>query len=72
MKLIVDRFEGEFAVCEDEEGKIVNILKAKINISLSEGDVFEINESEEITLLADDTTNRKEKIQKMIKGLWKN
>ena len=30
MRLVIDRFEGAYAVCEDENKNIVNILKARL------------------------------------------
>jgi len=30
MKYIIDRFEGDMAVCEDETGKTVDIKKSSI------------------------------------------
>lgn len=52
--LVVDRFEGDFAVCEDRENcKIMNILKSELPNNVIEGDVlrfqnnqYKIDESE--------------------------
>ncbi len=36
-KLIIDRFEGDFAVCEQEDKKFINILKNKLPQEAKEG-----------------------------------
>lgn len=40
MKLIIDRFEGKYAVCELEDGKFVDIPKEDIPEDAKEGDVL--------------------------------
>lgn len=64
MKIIIDRFEGEFAVVELEDKIIVDMPKALVPKGSREGDVLEIiiNKSE--------TENRKKRIEKMCEGLW--
>lgn len=39
--LIVYRLEGEYAVCEDEDKKMVNIQLESLPIDLKEGDCIE-------------------------------
>lgn len=36
----IDRFEGEFAVCEDEEGNFLDIPKALLPADVREGTVL--------------------------------
>ena len=38
--LSIDRFEGEFALCEDETGKLHPILREKIPQNAKEGDLL--------------------------------
>lgn len=38
--IVLDRFEGDFAVIEDEDGKIKNIPKALIDKEVTEGSVI--------------------------------
>lgn len=38
--LIIDRFEGEFAVCENEDGKVSNIHISKLEKSADVGSVL--------------------------------
>lgn len=49
MKLIIDRFEGNFAVIEAEDGKIYNIPKELFHCC-SEGDILNLEFDEEETL----------------------
>ena len=39
MKYIIDRFEGEYAVCEDENGAFVNIPKDRFSCDARSGDI---------------------------------
>ena len=41
MSYIIDRFEGSFAVCEDENGSMVNIKLTDIKGRPKEGDVID-------------------------------
>ena len=70
MKLIIDRFEGNYAVCEKKDGSMINIEKDRISQEAKEGDVLEVSE-EGITIDEKATKNRKEEIEKMTKDLWK-
>ncbi len=36
----IDRFEGDFAVCENEEGEMVNIQRTRLPKSAREGDIL--------------------------------
>jgi len=70
MKVIIDRFEGIYAVCEKEDGNMINIEKDKIGQDAKQGDVLEITENE---IIIDETAsrNRREEIEKLTKNLWK-
>ena len=72
MKLIVDRFEGQYMVCETEKGEMVNIPKEEVSVSVSEGDVFEIDDNKVSKILLEETLKRKQKIEEMVKNLWEN
>ena len=65
MRIIVDRFEGEFAVCELENGKFIDVPKCLFPDS-SEGDIFEI------TKKSNETEIRKAKISKLADELWED
>lgn len=38
----IDRFEGDYAVCELENGQMIDILKSKFNYDINEGDIINI------------------------------
>jgi len=70
MKVIIDRFEGIYAVCEKEDGSMINIEKDKIGKDSKEEDVLLVTENG-ITIDEEATRNRKEEIEKLTKDLWK-
>lgn len=65
MKVIIDRFEGDFAVVEVDVGKCVNIPKVLIPNS-KEGDIVRI-EIEKI-----ETEERKKHIQKLMNNVFED
>ena len=40
MRLVIDRFEGEYAVCEFENGEYIDVSKVDIPQEAKEGDVL--------------------------------
>ena len=68
MKGIIDRFEGEYAVVELEDGKMININKIQLPLGVEEGMVIHISES--ITINIDETNKRKKEIEKLTEDLW--
>lgn len=69
MKVIIDRFEGNFAVCEKEDEEMINIEKSKLPINSKEGDVL-IIEGESITFDEEETNARRERMRKLMDSLW--
>ena len=65
-KLIIDRFEGEFAVCETEELEFINLPKAALPLGAKEGDVISVSIDES------ETDKRKEKIDGLMNSLFKD
>lgn len=65
MKVIIDRFEGDYAVVEIEIGKCVNIPKVLVS-NAKEGDVvsIEINKN--------DTAERKKHIQELMNKVFED
>lgn len=70
MKVVIDRFEGSFAVCEKEDRTIINIKKETIPSNSKEGDVLNII-GNEITIDINETEKRKKEIDELTKDLWK-
>lgn len=64
MKISIDRFEGEFAVVELKDGKIVDMPRALLPEDAKEGDIIEIR------IDLEETQKRKKEIEKMCEGLW--
>ena len=60
MKVIIDRFEGEFAVCEKEDRKIIDIEISKLPSNAKEGDVLNIS-NDTITIEVEETEKEEEK-----------
>ena len=63
MKVIIDRFEGDYAVVELEVGKSVNIPKILIP-DAKEGDVIKI------IIDRDTTGERKKQIQELVNNVF--
>lgn len=70
MKVVIDRFEGRFAVCEKDDRTMMNIEKSKIPAKAAEGDVLDIEEGT-VTLDVEETARRKKEIEKLADDLWK-
>lgn len=66
MKIIIDRFEGEFAVVELENGNMVDIPKCILPNEAKEGSVLSI------TLEIDETEERANRIEDKFKSLFDN
>ena len=69
MKVIIDRFEGKFAVCEKEDRKMLDIERNKVPSTAKEGDVLNITD-DKITLDIEETEKRKKEIEELTKDLW--
>lgn len=70
MKLIIDRFEGAYAVCEKENRQMINIPINSIPLEAKEGTVIIIN-NDKITIDFEETNRRKLEIEELTKDLWK-
>lgn len=70
MKYIIDRFEGSFAVCEDEQRNMLNIERDKIPSTAVEGDVLIIKDNN-IVIDLKETENRKKHIKELMNDLFK-
>lgn len=69
MRYIIDRFEGNYAVCEDENKNMVNIERNRLPSTAKEGAVLRV-EGNDIKVDYDSTEARKQKIKKMMESLW--
>ncbi|MGI6357917.1 MAG: DUF3006 domain-containing protein [Bacillota bacterium] len=67
--LIIDRFEGEFAVCE-RDGEMINIPRHLIPGGAQEGDVLQ--ETPDGYVVDEEATAvRRKRIVALMKDLWK-
>lgn len=64
MKVIIDRFEGKYAIVELEKKSTVNMPRELVPKGAKEGDVINI----EINI--EETNKRKERIKKLINNLF--
>jgi len=64
MKVIIDRFEGEYAIVELPDRSTVDMPKKLIPQGAKEGDVLKIEVDK------DETAKRKERIKKLMDELW--
>lgn len=74
MKVIVDRFEGNYAVCEnisddDLISEMLNIERSKLPSTVKEGDILAIT-SDSIIIDTKETEKRKKEIELLTKDLW--
>jgi hypothetical protein len=70
MRVIIDRFEGDYAVCEREDRKMINIEKRRLPEGVKEGDALIIN-GDVIKIERQETNRKKEEIKKLMDELWK-
>jgi hypothetical protein len=70
MKVTIDRFEGEYAVCEKTDRTMINIKKDNLPVEAREGDVLVID-GEDIRIDTGATSKRKKAIRKLMDDLWK-
>lgn len=67
----IDRFEGDFAICEDRKTqKMVNIKKSLLPIDATEGDIIKFENGKYI-LDIDQTKKEKEEIKNLVDNLFK-
>lgn len=66
MKVIIDRFEGDFAVCEKEDRTMVDIPKEILPEKAKEGDVLIIS----ISIDSEETEKRKKIVEDLTKDIW--
>ncbi|MGI5838949.1 MAG: DUF3006 domain-containing protein [bacterium] len=69
MKVIIDRFEAEFAVCETEDRQMLNIHRNRLPKEAKEGDVLRIAEGG-VAIDKEETAVRRRRSKEMIDNLW--
>ncbi|MCR4431567.1 MAG: DUF3006 domain-containing protein [Tepidanaerobacteraceae bacterium] len=66
---VIDRFEGEFAVIEKDDKKVMNIKRILLPENAGEGDVIDL---ESMTVDEKETLRRKENIQKLAEKMFRD
>ena len=69
MKVIIDRFEGDFAVCEKADRTMLNIKRDKLPVDAKEGDAL-IIEGDVISIDVAETKKRKNTVNKLFSNLF--
>lgn len=69
-KFIVDRFEENYAVCETEDKKMVNIHRSELPENAKEGDVLILLQDNKYFIDSESTRQRRERIKKKMNSLW--
>ena len=68
MKVILDRYEEEYALCEMEDRSMLHLPKKHLPPAVQVGDVLEIS----IKICKDETLKRKQNIEKLADSLWED
>lgn len=69
MRIIIDRFEGDYVVCEDDNKVMIKIKRNILPENAKEGDVIkEVNNQLQIDIK--ETKARSNKIKKLMDNLW--
>lgn len=69
MKVVIDRFEGDYAVCEKEDREMIDIKRHCLPKEAKEGDVLHI-EGDKIIIDINETEKRRKEIEELTKDLW--
>jgi len=69
MKVIIDRFEGKYAVCEREDGTMFNFDRSKLPLEASEGDIILID-GNNVSIDVKATKERNKYMKKLMDDVW--
>ena len=69
MEYVIDRFEGNIAVCEDESRNFIEIDKARLPEGAHEGSTIVVDDKGLISL--GDGTVREKRIADKMKAAWR-
>lgn len=70
-QLIIDRFEGNYAICEDSENKYFAIETSELPDGAKPGCVLEIDDEGVISLNLEETEARKKRIGKKQRDVFR-
>ena len=69
VQVTIDRFEGNIAVCEKEDGSFIDMDRDKLPEGVKAGDVILIQDGK-ATIDQKTTDERKQRISKFMEDLW--
>jgi hypothetical protein len=69
MEYVIDRFEGNFAVCESDSGDFIEIDKARLPEGVREGATIAVDNKGLISLA--DGSVREKRIADKMKAVWR-
>lgn len=69
MKLIIDRFEGDCAICEKEDRTMINIKIINLPENTKEGDII-VFENGKVIINHSETKKRKNQAEHRMNNLW--
>ncbi|MDI9508470.1 MAG: DUF3006 domain-containing protein [Clostridiales bacterium] len=69
-KYIVDRFEGDYAICEDENNLLINIEHSKLPPETKEGDCLIINKDGDFSIDVIATNDKRQEIRSKLDSLF--
>lgn len=72
MRLSLDRFEGDYAVCEDDAQKVHEIHKSKLPTNAKLGDILRISSEGKLIVDNAETARRKTRIKALQDRLMGN
>lgn len=70
MKVVIDRFEENYAVCENEDRTMINLEKKLLPNGAKEGDILVLQDGT-ISIDKADTQKRKNEIDDLMEDMWK-
>lgn len=68
--LIIDRFENEYAICEDKNKSFFGIELSELPKGSKSGDVLDIDDNGTIKINVEETKRRKSRMQSKMKNLF--
>lgn len=69
MRVIIDRFEGPYAVCEKEDKTMMDIKRINLPKDAEQGCVLDICK-DKISINIEETEKRKGKIDSLTEDMW--
>lgn len=69
---IIDRFEGDFAICEREDCSMATIEKSRLPKGVRPGNILKVGEDGTIRLDVEEELRRREMIFRMQESLFEN